>query len=102
MASGGRVDDHDVEAGRRRREADDFKKADQLVDAGDGELQQCVYVVPIEPGAVLDDVGQRTSVGCQPARKRLPRIELRCAERAAARPNRGDPGCQRGTERVAK
>ena len=46
---------------RGAREPRDLDQADQLVDAGNRQIQQRVDVVAIEPGAVLEDVAERAA-----------------------------------------
>ena len=61
---------------RRAGQADDLEQADELVDAGNRQIEQRVDVLAIEPGAVLEDVAERAPVVAQPARERARRVEL--------------------------
>jgi hypothetical protein len=69
------------------REPRDLEDADELVDAGDGEIEQRVDVVSIQPGAVLEDLAERAPMFFQPSRERARRVELDGVERTVPQPH---------------
>jgi len=85
-----RVDDDEVEARPGRGKPDDLDEADQLVDPGHGELEQLVDVVPIQPRAMLNDVGEGTAMTSQPPYQGAFGVELHGAE-----PATGGGDCRR-------
>jgi hypothetical protein len=77
----------------------DLDDPHQLVNAGDGQVQQRVDILAIEPGAVLEDLAKGAPVVLEPARERARGIELYRVERSADSAGRAR---QRNAERVAK
>jgi hypothetical protein len=63
-------------------EAIDLEDSHQLVDAGNREIEQRVDVPAIEPGAMFEDVAERSPVLLQPSRECARRIELDGLERS--------------------
>ena len=61
--------DHIIFCGSRRsaaRKSDDLQQPDQFVDAWHRQSEQRLHVVPIEPGAVLDDVADGLTMLAEP------------------------------------
>ena len=85
------------------REPADLDHANQLVDAGNREVEQRLDVFTIQPGAVLEDLAEGTTMVLQPAGKCARRVEFDRLERPRA--GRRHPSRLRGeprTERIAK
>ena len=73
-------DDQMVIAGVRQ--PDDLEQRHQLVDAGDGQCEQRIDVVAIEPGAVLENFAEGVPVIAQPSAECPRAIELNRREGA--------------------
>ena len=77
-------------------QARDLEDPEQLVDAGNRQIEERLDVVAIEPRAVLEHVAERAAMFGEPALERARRIELEAddaAEDAARR--RREPHAQR-------
>ena len=72
----GGVDDDAVVTAGSFGETNDLEQRHQLVDAWNRELEDGGDVFPIEPGAVLQHVGQGTAMVAQPAREGARGVEL--------------------------
>ncbi len=107
---------------RRRRIDDDvivavggeprnLNQAHELVNAGNGDAEQPIDVLPIEPCAAFDDFGDRLTVSSEPAGERAGGVDLGGVEHpatAASRPRyayrtrgRREPRIERVAERMS-
>ena len=103
MAGGRRVDDHRLVAAGLGH-APELQEPTQLVDAGEGEIEEPIDVPLVEIRATLGDEPQGAAPRAEPAGEGLLGVELEGVERRAGsrdpRHPRAQPAAERVTQRV--
>lgn len=95
------IDDHVVVV-VQRSEPLNLEQAEQLVDAGQRQLEEAVDIAAIENRAAQQDGAERRAPLGDPARQRAIGVELACAQRAAADRHADRVGAKPATEHIAE